>query len=68
MTGLKLLFLFGSVASVAAWWAISKAREHALLDKAKEKAISLEFWKNVFAIIGAGGVLLFLLTWLFSSN
>ena len=54
--------------SWAVWWAISKSREHALLDKAKESAASLQFWKNVFAIIGLFATLLVIYHALFASN
>jgi uncharacterized membrane-anchored protein len=38
---------------------INKARERGIVDKVKESAISLSFWKNLFAIIGVIAVILF---------
>jgi hypothetical protein len=60
--------MFGGLASWALWWAIAKSREHAILDKAKEKAVSLDFWKNVFAIVGVIAILFFIYTLVWPST
>lgn len=68
MTAVKLIFLFGGVASVALYWGLSKMREHAVLDKAKHQASSLSFWKNLFAIIGVVLTLFLILSWMFGGS
>jgi hypothetical protein len=58
----KLIIVAAPFVSAGIWWTISKAREHALLDKAKEKAASLQFWKNVFAVVGVIATLFLILS------
>lgn len=65
---MRLIFVLAPVASFAAMWVLSKMREHAVLEKAKHKAASLDFWKNVFAAVGVALTLLFILSWMFGGN
>jgi hypothetical protein len=60
---LQLIIAFITGAVSFAWLVlqtmINKARERGLVDRVKQGAISLSFWKNVFAVIGMIAVLLF---------
>jgi hypothetical protein len=75
MGAFKLIILLSGAGMVGVSWLMVKAREHALLEKvkytaeqAREKAATLDFWKNVFAVIGVFALLAFVLSSCFGGS